>query len=385
MEWISSVSRSSGLEDGGDVLKDAKVQDEYRTFIESKLQRYWSQYPTGSHLSGDSGDSQRNLQSNILILFRKLREGLMASKRVDDFALEVYETSLYVSVLFRAPAQTTSIVNQLNPHRRGIHDTRTLSESRDTTPAQDSSLTALAGLSLKGSPSLTFPRRGSQHYHPPQPEQAPHPSSASTARSTLRQERHKSALWSTVMSTALISFFHILAHSYPLQPPYHHTLRCFRQSQFDEGEEARDEIFKWLKSIAAAVASRNYVRLQILTRSEEVDGVCHRLHPLEEHGIESHLEMRRLALRCLVENLRTKVRETVWQVLTVSYRELDTTASADWLLRSLMINPGPGEGESQAPSVVCQSAERWLERRGEQETRRKEGSKNRWLLCRRRV
>jgi hypothetical protein len=280
-------------------------------------------------------------------------------------------------------------MNQLIPHRRGLHDTHTLSESWDTASAQDFSLTASARLSPRGSPSLTLSRRGSQHYRPPHLQQAPHPSSASAAGSTLRQERHRSTLRSEVTSTALISFFHILAHSYPLQPPHHYTLCFFQQSQFNdqfnEGEEVRGQILKWLKSIAAAVASRNYVRFQRLTRSEEVDGVCHQLHPLESHGVDSHLELRCLALRCLIENLRTKVRETVWQMLTVAYRELDTTASAEWFLRSLMITPDPREGESQAPSLACQSAEKWLERRGAQETRRKEGSQNRWLLYRLRV
>ncbi|KAF9220909.1 hypothetical protein BS17DRAFT_786162 [Gyrodon lividus] len=54
-------------------------------------------------------------QENILILFRKLREGLFSSGRKDSFAWEVYETSLYLSVIFDSPMQTTSILSHLVP------------------------------------------------------------------------------------------------------------------------------------------------------------------------------------------------------------------------------------------------------------------------------
>lgn len=40
----------------------------------------------------------------------------MSTKRNDEFALEVYETSLYLAALFSSPVQTTSIVSQLLPH-----------------------------------------------------------------------------------------------------------------------------------------------------------------------------------------------------------------------------------------------------------------------------
>ncbi len=46
----------------------------------------------------------------------KLREGIMSTKRNDEFALEVYETSLYLAALFSSPVQMTSIVSQLLPH-----------------------------------------------------------------------------------------------------------------------------------------------------------------------------------------------------------------------------------------------------------------------------
>ncbi|OSX59638.1 hypothetical protein POSPLADRAFT_1048138 [Postia placenta MAD-698-R-SB12] len=84
MELMPSVSRSSGLDKDGDALRDHKVQEEYRVFIEGKV--------------------------------CKLREGLLSSKRSDAFALEVYETSLCLSVIFCNTKQTASILSHLLPH-----------------------------------------------------------------------------------------------------------------------------------------------------------------------------------------------------------------------------------------------------------------------------
>ncbi|KAG2039497.1 hypothetical protein BDR03DRAFT_859867 [Suillus americanus] len=103
MEHIASVSRSSGLERGGDVLKDSKVQEQYRVFVGEKLHKFWTEKQT------------KDGQENILILFRKLREGIYASKRSDAFAIEVYETSLCLSALFDSPIQTSSILSHLLP------------------------------------------------------------------------------------------------------------------------------------------------------------------------------------------------------------------------------------------------------------------------------
>ena len=297
----------------------------------------------------------------------------------------VYETSLYLSVLFRASTQTTSIVNQLIPHGRGIYDAHIeLSTSYETKPSLESPPEGLAKLSLGDS---TSSRQERQPYRPPhlRCERTSHPSIAS--KTTYRpSERPKLVLRPNIMSTALITFFHIMVHSYPSQSSYHSTLAYFlQQSQFSHEDDGMKEILKWLKSIASAVASRNYVRFERLSRSNEVDDVCRRLGPLTSRGIDSRVEMSRLSLRCLVEDLRTKVRDTVWDIVTVTYRELDTIGNADWLLQSLMIAPDPKAGDSRSLSDVCQFADSWLEQRGETEVRRKEGYQGRWILCRRRT
>ncbi|THH20586.1 hypothetical protein EW146_g787 [Bondarzewia mesenterica] len=116
-EYIASVSRSSGLDKDGDALKDYKVQEEYRAFVQHKLDDYWQKYPR--HAVGQAADAvakQRvEVEGNLLILFRKLREGISSSQRTDQFSLEVYEISLYLSIVFSTPAQTTSILSHLLP------------------------------------------------------------------------------------------------------------------------------------------------------------------------------------------------------------------------------------------------------------------------------
>ncbi|KAG7088118.1 hypothetical protein E1B28_012143 [Marasmius oreades] len=115
MENIASVSRSSGLERDGDALKDFKVQEEYRVFIQEKLDDLRTQFPSGKPTNSFGRQRRVELQENILILFRKLREGIISSQRYDHFSLEVYETSLYLSCIFHSPTQTTSIIGHLLP------------------------------------------------------------------------------------------------------------------------------------------------------------------------------------------------------------------------------------------------------------------------------
>ncbi|KAH9948867.1 hypothetical protein B0H21DRAFT_820610 [Amylocystis lapponica] len=113
MELIASVSRSSGLEKGGDALRDFKVQQEYREFIQSKVDEYWKRYPLRS--TTYDVKAREEVQQNLLILFRKLREGILSTNRSDAFALEVYETSLHFAVIFHTPIQTSSVLSHLLP------------------------------------------------------------------------------------------------------------------------------------------------------------------------------------------------------------------------------------------------------------------------------
>ncbi|TFK73637.1 hypothetical protein BDN72DRAFT_834519 [Pluteus cervinus] len=114
-EFIASVSRSSGLENDGDALKDYRTQEEYRGFIQEKLDILQSRPPLKHDSPEDERKQRVELQENLLIRFRKLREGISSSQRNDQFAVEVYETSLYLSAIYNLPRHTTSVITNLIP------------------------------------------------------------------------------------------------------------------------------------------------------------------------------------------------------------------------------------------------------------------------------
>ncbi|KAL1410762.1 hypothetical protein Q8F55_001704 [Vanrija albida] len=110
MELLASVSRSGGLEDGGDALKDHDVQRRFRTYIDERIHRHHIEHPPGS---GSEGELE-SLQS-LVLLFRKLREGVVASHRLDDFAIDVFETSVQYAVHARNAPQLLSALSGLVP------------------------------------------------------------------------------------------------------------------------------------------------------------------------------------------------------------------------------------------------------------------------------
>ncbi|RPD77598.1 hypothetical protein L226DRAFT_532370 [Lentinus tigrinus ALCF2SS1-7] len=237
MELIASVSRSSGLEKDGDALRDPKIQEEYRAFIQGKVDEYWKKYPLRSHreradAEEDAGaadaDARRNrkeMEDNLLIVFRKLREGVLSTQRRDAFALEVYETSLHLSVLFNSPVQTTSTLSHLFPDLY-----INVSPSTATTPSTSSTSASASPLSHHPAPptgtraptvSSQTPdaRPGTQKFAPatpPPPETPPAPVPGRKPGAVAP----RSALAST-----LIFLLHLLAQSYPSQIAFHTQLR----------------------------------------------------------------------------------------------------------------------------------------------------------------
>ncbi|KAJ7069515.1 hypothetical protein C8F01DRAFT_1113014 [Mycena amicta] len=110
IDLVASVSRSGGIQRDGDDLKDPQVQDEYREYIQGKLDVFWKRHPRRTNETDEETRQRVDAQENVLILFRKLREGIIASKRTDVFSDDVYATSLYLSVLFDSPRHISGIV-----------------------------------------------------------------------------------------------------------------------------------------------------------------------------------------------------------------------------------------------------------------------------------
>ncbi|KAH9988346.1 hypothetical protein BJV77DRAFT_1161018 [Russula vinacea] len=108
-EHIPSISRSSGVERDGDTLKDPDVQEEYRKFLQQKLDAYWKRYGPRPAL-------------RILTLRRPRWKAMFLSNFGNSGkgfllldVMIVYETSLWLSIIFHSYAQTTAILSPLLP------------------------------------------------------------------------------------------------------------------------------------------------------------------------------------------------------------------------------------------------------------------------------
>lgn len=108
LEWLPSVSRSSGLEPNGDALRSFETQQEYWDFIVEKILNL--EVPGRVTLKASE---RQEKESNAMILLRKLREGFVATDRKDDFAIQVVEKSTYLSLLYNSPVNIASSFSYL--------------------------------------------------------------------------------------------------------------------------------------------------------------------------------------------------------------------------------------------------------------------------------
>ncbi|EIW59353.1 uncharacterized protein TRAVEDRAFT_166690 [Trametes versicolor FP-101664 SS1] len=346
MELIPSVSRSSGLDKDGDALRDPKVQEEYRAFIQTKA--------SGPVPGGGSGDAdlekaashRKETEGNLLILLRKLREGLMSTQRRDAFALEVYETSLHLSVLFKSPAQTTSTLSHLFPAFYVVPAQARPPTSTLHTPEHDA---------------------GTQQ---PVPESPP----------------------PTALASTLIFLLHHLVSTYPSQLSFHTQLRQLHPTlqQLLRAPLATAP-YEWLTALARCLRRRDYARLGMLTEHATF-GRFVDVNATAANGDRRNLAKE--AIQVLVESLLEKAREPAWNVLRTAYREvhLRTTptgaavgeTTAAWLARSLVLRSTSAGGENlHGDNITHDVVTTWLEERSTKgEARRKEGEgmESRWIL-----
>lgn len=275
MELMASVSRSSGLEKGGDDLKNFKIQEEYRQFIHGKLDQLIKRhYPRRFVNENDAEKTHRvEEQENVLILFRKLREGVQASKRKNEFALEVYETSLYLSIVFESPRQPPSIIPHLIPH---LYQTATCPQPLRLTTLI---LTLLYHLGTSYPSQTTFFK---------------HLKSIPTA---LLPKDSKAARWITMLAR---------------------SLRMKNYAQFE-----RLSRITTLSSLLGGPI-HGFLSIDSLTNSTRAQASQEYAHG---------------AILTTLDALRNKARETFWTVLRSSYRELGCTSNSgdtkEWISRSL--------------------------------------------------
>jgi hypothetical protein len=241
---------------------------------------------------------------------------LILLKRIwnDNFA--VYETSLYLSIIFNSPAQTTSVISNLLP---------TMYQT------------------LVNQPSL--------------------------------------------VTAVLLSSLHFIVAGYPSQSRYFEHLHSLPASFLANNHTAK----KWLRDLTQTLRQRNYARLDDLTSRETCERILGHIDDRSSKDTNHRtfpVDLALEALCVLVENLRTKARETAWVVLRSAYRELslpkptqtEPALTRDWLCHSLSLHPVRRKVSSgETDSAVLLDA--WMvNRHGHGDVRPKEGVEGRWVV-----
>lgn len=308
------------MEKDGDALKDYSTQERYRAFIQDKLGDFWRIRHPRTNETDKEAVSRKDAQENILILFRKLREGLVSSDRKDHFAVEVYETSLFLAILFDSPRQTTLILCHLIPN---LYSTL-------STPLRNlTTILSLVHHLVAAYPSQTTFR---QHLH-------------SLASSLLPPDSEPSA-WITSLAASLRSL------------NYHQFEKLTRPSS----------LFQLLKAVHQQQKSKTSHATVPTFASETFDPPC------------SNNNLANRALQTLVESLRLRAREKTWHVIRSAYRELacypDSGTTRDWLERSLCLS-------SIITTTKRLSVDEWLQTKSlEGQVRKKDGSsEGKWIIC----
>ncbi|GAA5931516.1 hypothetical protein JCM3775_006875 [Rhodotorula graminis] len=147
---LQSGSLAGNDDDDDASLRNHDVQERFRKHVADKMSRWSTAHPAGR------GAQLRNLRKQelgiILLDFRKLREGILSSRRVDPFAREAYTASVLLSVYANNDPQLSSSL----PHLvQALHaqPSRPHPVASTPVPATASLDAALAHLSLSSANS----------------------------------------------------------------------------------------------------------------------------------------------------------------------------------------------------------------------------------------
>lgn len=234
----------------------------------------------------------------------------------------VYETSLFLAVLFASPRQVTSVLSHLIPELYA-----TLS-----TPLRH--LTIL--ISLVHLLAAAYPSQITFHQH-----------LQSLSPSHLHPE---SESWTWINSLAS-------------------SLRSLNYSKFEELTRP-SSLSRILRGARENVAHEQKNSSKVVPTST--------LESLESPHSSANLASR--ALQTLVESLRSKAREKTWHVIRSAYRELacrpESGATRDWLARSLALS-------SIVPTGKGIDVDEWLEMKSQEgQVRKKEdAAEGMWIVC----
>ncbi|EJC98834.1 uncharacterized protein FOMMEDRAFT_161009 [Fomitiporia mediterranea MF3/22] len=283
LDFVPSISRSGGDSGQGDTLKDKAVQQKYWAMIQEKLAAHWDEFPSRS----DRTQLQIEKESNILLLLRKLREGVLASQRTDEFALEVYELSFYLAIIFESVVQASSSLSHL--------------------------------------PELYCALR---------------PESASASQ--------VSSISNGAEALAVVSLIFHLCEAYPSQLTYYRQERLLARFLLQKGSNS--DALKWTLSVRASINCKNFTKFEHLTRQSRLNSLIENIAYLSGQEAREKRHLVQTALCSVVERLRRKLRAAVWTILRSAYREFTIGTETDtstWLLRSLCLESvGDGRNEN---------------------------------------
>lgn len=171
---------------------------------------------------------------------------------------------------------------------------------------------------------------------------------------------------------AVLSLVFHLKESFPSQRSYYHHLDSIPELCLPRESEG----YTWVSALRRAIHTRNYRQCDILTRRHAIVTLC------EDLGLGADLnvtdDIHRRALLSIVDALQSKIRDSSWAVLRLSYREFrlgEDTDTAAWLSSMLLLR-GPDTKDLHA-------ADEWLKEKSTQgHVVEAEGSGGRWVIRR---
>jgi len=137
-------------------------------------------------------------------------------------------------------------------------------------------------------------------------------------------------------STILITLLSRLDSPHPSQREYYEH----RQGFLASGCIAHDSpTVSWLASLAGAIRSCNYYRVETLTRPKTYMPL---LESRPQKPGERVVDLDSSSVRAIISSLHDRLRDRSWPVLRVAYREITclpkVTDTSEWLKRSLILD-----------------------------------------------
>ncbi|KAF8827818.1 hypothetical protein HHX47_DHR4000719 [Lentinula edodes] len=205
----------------------------------------------------------------------------------------------------------------------------------------------------------------------------PHPSD-STAE-VLSQQSYS-------MCAIFIALINQLILGYPSQTLYRQSIHSIPDLLLRRSSRSH----RWISSLSSSLWANNFSKSEQLTRRSSITSLLDELLPdslsahftdlsLSSHSSKSNRDIARKAFFHAVDMLRVKIRNSAWNIIRSSYRELSCNANSetrDWLNRSLSLTVAHSEDTCDSSLDV------WLkEKSAAGHIRSKEGVEGRWVFC----